>query len=119
MSALRRGRLFGRSDANAELVLYAEAFARRIQLNALPDAVREVLKRPHNPPLVTVALRADGTVESVVFVTSSGVPEVDAAVRRVVESVAPYAPFSPVLAREYDVVEIRRTWSIDTAIRLQ
>ena len=110
--------MFGRSDANAELVLYAEAFARRIQLNPTLDLVREVVKRPHNPPLVTVALRADGTVESVTFVISSGVPEIDAAVRRVVESVAPYPPFPPVLAREYDVVEIRRTWTFDTAVRL-
>jgi TonB family protein len=67
---------------------------------------------------VKVALRADGTVESVVVVTGSGLPEVDAAVRRVVEGAAPYAPFSPVLAREFDVVEIRRTWVFDTAFRL-
>jgi len=116
---LRRGRLFGRSDPNAELVLYAEAVARRIQLNALPEAVREAFRRPHNPPLVTLALRADGTVEGVVFVTSSGVAEVDAAVRRVVEGVAPFPPFPPALSREFDVVEIRRSWTFDTAVRLQ
>jgi TonB family protein len=84
----------------------------------MPESVREVFKRPHNPPLVTMALRADGTVESVVIVTSSGVPEVDAMVRRVIESVVPFAPFSPLLAREFDVVEIRRTWTFDTALRL-
>ncbi|HEY1132372.1 MAG TPA: TonB family protein [Roseateles sp.] len=117
-SSARRGRLFGRTDANAEMVLYAEAWARKIQLNPTYDQVREVVKQPHTDPLVTVALRSDGTVESVSFVRSSGVPAIDDAVRRVIESQANYPPFPPALAREYDVIEIRRTWHFDTAIRL-
>ena len=114
----RRGRLFGRADPNAELVLYAEAWARKIQLNVSPDAVRDVAQRPHVHPLVTVALRSDGSVESVTFVLSSGVAEIDEAVRRIVQGQAPYQAFPPALARDYDVVEIRRTWYFDTAIRL-
>lgn len=117
-SSLRRGRLFGRADANAEMVLYAEAWARKIQLNQTFDLVREAVQQPHDDPLVTVAIRADGTVESVSFVRSSGVPALDEAVRRVIESQANYPAFSPALAREYDVIEIRRTWRFDTAIRL-
>ncbi|MEY4412913.1 MAG: hypothetical protein RIQ53_206, partial [Pseudomonadota bacterium] len=70
------------------------------------------------PPTVTVALRSDGSVESVVFVTSSGVPEVDDAIRRMVEAQRPYAVFPPALARLFDVVEIRRTWYFDAAVRL-
>ena len=118
VSSLRRGRLFGRADANAELVLYAEAWARKIQLNQSYDQVREAARRPHIAPMVTVAIRADGSVESVRFVTTSGVPELDAGVRRIVEGLAPYAAFSPALAREFDVVEIRRTWHFDMAVRL-
>ena len=34
-------------------------------------------KRPHTPPMVTVAIRSDGSVESVTFVTPSGSAEVD------------------------------------------
>ena len=117
-SSLRRGRLFGRSDANAELVLYAEAWARKIQLNMTIDMVRELAKRPHTPPMVTVAIRSDGSVESVTFVLSSGVPEIDETVRRIVQSLAPYQSFSPALARQFDVIEIRRTWQFDSAVRL-
>ncbi|MBV8034190.1 TonB C-terminal domain-containing protein [Roseateles sp.] len=117
-SSARRGRLFGRADANAEMVLYAEAWARKIQLNPTFELVREAVGQPHTDPLVTVALRSDGTVESVSFVRSSGVPAIDAAVRRVVESQANYPAFPPALAREYDVIEIRRSWHFDTAIRL-
>ena len=117
-SSVRRGRLFGRTDANSELILYAEAWGRKIQLNMTIDMVREAAKQPHADPLVTVALRSDGSVESVTFVRSSGVAGIDEAIRRIVQSQAPYAQFSPGLAREFDIIEIRRTWTFDTAIRL-
>lgn len=117
-SSIRRGRLFGRSDANAELVLYAEAWSRKIELNQTFELVREAARQPHAEPLVTVAIRSDGSVESVSFVRSSGVPAIDAAVRRIVESQANYPAFPPALAREFDVIEIRRTWRFDMAVRL-
>jgi hypothetical protein len=31
---------------------------------------------------------------------------------------APYQAFPPGLAREFDVIEVRRTWSFDMAVRL-
>lgn len=114
----RRARLFGRADPNAELVRYAEAWARKIELNMTFDLVREAVRQPHRSPMVTVAVRSDGSVESVTFVVSSGVAEIDEAIRRVVHSQVPYAPFPPALARDFDVVEIRRTWHFDVAIRL-
>jgi outer membrane biosynthesis protein TonB len=49
---------------------------------------------------------------------SSGVAEVDAAVRKIIQNLAPYSPFPRDLAAEYDVIEIRRIWSFDTAVRL-
>jgi len=82
------------------------------------DMVREAAKQPHTDPLVTVAIRSDGSVESVNFVVSSGVPAIDDAIRRIVDSQKPYPVFPPSLAAEYDVIEIRRTWYFDMAIRL-
>ena len=82
------------------------------------DIVREAAKQPHNDPLVTVAIRSDGSVESVTIVQSSGVAALDEAIRRAVDSQKPYQAFPPGLASEYDVIEIRRTWYFDTAIRL-
>ncbi len=117
-SSERRGWLFGHTDPNAELVLYAEAWARKIQLNMTFDMVREAAKRPHTDPIVTVAIRRDGSVESVTFVRSSGVAEIDDAIRRIVQSQAPYQSFPPGLANDFDVIEIRRTWYFDMAVRL-
>ena len=115
---MRRGRLFGHTDASAELIAYAEAWARKIQLNMTFDMVREAAKQPHANPLVTVAIRSDGSVEAVTFVRSSGVLAIDEAIRRIVQSQANYQAFPPGLLRDYDVVEIRRTWQFDMAIRL-
>jgi hypothetical protein len=119
VSSLRRGWLLGRADPNTDLVLYAEAMSRKIELNMTFDMVREAVKQPHAPPVVTVAIRADGSVEKVTFVVSSGVAAIDEAIRKVVASQAPYPAFTPALARQYDVIEIRRTWIFDIAIRLQ
>ncbi|MDB5813690.1 MAG: hypothetical protein JWN23_807 [Rhodocyclales bacterium] len=118
-SGLRRGRLFGRADPDTELVQYAEIWSRKIQMNTSTDTVRDLAKQPHIHPLVTVAIRSDGSVEKVTFVTSSGVAAVDEAIRQIVQSQAPYPTFSTGLAREYDVIEIRRSWIFDTAIRLE
>ncbi len=119
-SSARRYWLFGRTDPNAEVILYAEAWSRKIQLNVTTfDMVREAAKQPHTDPIVTVAIRSDGSVESVTFVLSSGVAAIDEAIRRIVDSQKPYQVFPPGLAREFDVILIRRSWYFDTAIRLQ
>jgi outer membrane biosynthesis protein TonB len=118
-SPLRRGWLFGRADPNGDLVLYAEAMSRKIEKNMTFEMIRDVIKQAHNRPTVTIAVRADGTVEKVTFVTSSGVTAVDEAIRKIIASQAPYGAFPPSLARQYDVIEIRRTWIFDIAIRLE
>ncbi|MGC4396655.1 TonB family protein, partial [Hydrogenophaga sp. T2] len=118
-SPLRRARLLGRVDANEDLVRYGEAFAQRIQMNpSALDPVREAIRQRHTDPVVTVAVRSDGSVESVTLVRSSGVPAIDEAIARIVQGLANYPPFPPNLARQYDVVEIRRSWHFDVAVRL-
>jgi TonB family protein len=118
LSTARRVRLWGRIDPNADLVDYAEAWARRIQFNTPVEKARELARQSRVHPVVTVAIHSDGSVESVTFVVSSGVPAVDEAIRRIIESHKPYPRFPPRLASEVDVIEIRRTWTFDDAVRL-
>jgi TolA protein len=119
VSGQRRGWLVGRADPNTELITYAQAMGRKIELNMTIDTVRDAARQPHRQPVVTVAVRSDGSVERVTFMTSSGVPAIDEAIRKIVASQAPFGPFPPALARQYDVVEIRRTWIFDVAVRLE
>jgi len=100
------------------MVAYGEAWSRKIELNMSFEMVREAAQQPHVDPLVTVAVRSDGSVESITFVRSSGVPAIDDAVRRIIHSHEHYAVFPPALLRDYDVIEIRRTWHFDMAVRL-
>ena len=51
------------------------------------------------------------------FVRESGVAAIDEAIRRIVQSQANYQAFPPGLVREFDVIENRRTWHFDIAIR--
>jgi hypothetical protein len=118
LSTARRVRLWGRAHPDVELVQYAEAWALKIQQNTPVETVREIASRHHTPALVTVAVRSDGSVESVIFDLSSGAAEVDDAIRRIVDAQRPYPAFPPALARRFDVIEIRRNWRFDTAVRL-
>jgi outer membrane biosynthesis protein TonB len=118
LSTARRVRLYGRTHPNAELVRYAEAWAQKIGLNTPAEAVRDAATKLRMNPTVTVAVRSDGSVESITFELSSGVAEVDESIRRMVRSQEHYQAFPPDLARDYDVIEIRRTWHFDVAVRL-
>ncbi len=101
------------------MLLYAEALARKIQLNTPVDQVRELSRQFQGTVVLTVAVRRDGSVESVSFERSSGSGAVDEALRRIILAQANYPVFPPLLARDYDVIEIRRSVQLDTAIRLQ
>ncbi|RZL97056.1 MAG: TonB family protein [Variovorax sp.] len=114
----RRGRLYGRTDANVDLAAYGEAWARKIQSNVSVEQARDVARQPHTDAVVTVAVRSNGSVESITFVRSSGVPAVDDAITRIVRSQENYPAFPPALRRDFDVVEIRRSWHFDMAVRL-
>ena len=61
--------------------------------------------------LVTVAIRADGSVERVEIDRSSGSSVLDAAVTRIVLLAGPFKPFPAKVRRETDILHITRNWS--------
>jgi protein TonB len=60
--------------------------------------------------VVTVSIKADGTLDRVEINRSSGQRILDAAALRIVELAAPYAPFPADIARDTDIISITRTW---------
>lgn len=98
--------------------MVAEGWRQKIEQNAPFDVLQAAKNGPYENPVVTVALRRDGSVESVIFNRSSGVVAIDNAVRRIVLLLSPFAPFPSDLAMDYDVIEIRRVWTFDVALRL-
>jgi periplasmic protein TonB len=62
--------------------------------------------------LATV-LKANGTIVSVELLQSSGHSILDNAALQIVHRAAPYAPFPPEISKDWDQLEIIRTWRFD------
>jgi len=61
--------------------------------------------------LMTVSIRADGSLESVEINRSSGQKILDEAAQRIVKDVAPYSPFPENISKDTDIISITRTWT--------
>ncbi|GAB1234978.1 energy transducer TonB [Ferrigenium sp. UT5] len=82
-----------------------------------PEAARR--QKVFGSLLLTVNIRADGSVESVEINKSSGQRILDAAAQKIVRLAAPYTPFPPDIRKETDILSITRTWTFTTNDRLQ
>ena len=81
-----------------------------------PDAARGKL---YGSLLLSVSIRADGSVEKVSVQRSSGHKVLDEAAVRIVKMAAPYAPFPPDIRKDYDIIEITRTWTFERSDRVR
>jgi protein TonB len=98
---------------------YMEAWRAKVErvgnLNYPDQARRENLS---GSLLLDVALRPDGSIESVSLRRSSGYPVLDDAAMRIVRLAAPYAPFPADIREETDILHIERTWQFLGSNRL-
>jgi protein TonB len=74
-----------------------------------PEAARQL--KLYGSLLVTVSIRADGSVEAIRIERSSGHRVLDAAAIKIVEMAAPYSPLPPDIRRDTDILHITRTWT--------
>ena len=74
-----------------------------------PEAARE--NKLYGSLVLTVAIRSDGSLDSVKVNHSSGERILDAAAVKIVEMAAPYAPFPENIRRDTDILYITRTWT--------
>lgn len=74
-----------------------------------PEAARA--QKLYGSLLLTVGIRADGSVESIAVDRTSGQKVLDAAATRIVELAAPFAAFPPDIKRDTDILYITRTWT--------
>ena len=74
-----------------------------------PAAARA--KKLYGNLLLTVGIRADGSLESVMVDRSSGQKILDLSAQKIVQLAAPYAPFPPDIKRDTDILYITRTWT--------
>jgi protein TonB len=98
---------------------YLEAWREKVErvgnLN-YPDEARR--RKLYGDLILHVSVRADGSLEKVRVVRSSGFSVLDEAAVRIVKLASPYAPFPPEIARDTDVLDITRTWQFTSSNRL-
>ena len=110
-----RRKFVGARTREYRFAQYVEDWRQKIQrvgtLN-YPEAARG---KVYGSLLLSVILRADGSVVKIDVVRSSGHEILDQAARRIVQPGAPYAEFPPDIRRDTDQLEIVRTWNFTNA----
>jgi protein TonB len=73
-----------------------------------PQAARD--QKIYGTLVVTVSIKADGSLDRVELNRPSGVKMLDEAAIRIVKLAAPFAPFPADIAKDTDILSITRTW---------
>jgi periplasmic protein TonB len=97
---------------------YIEEWRQKIERvgdRSYPQGARD--QRLHGELVVTVAIKADGTVEAIEINRPSGHKILDDAARNIVQLAAPFAPFPPNIAKDVDILHITLMWTFTTADR--
>ena len=81
----------------------------RIGNTNYPEAARQ--NRLYGSLILSVSIRADGSIESVEVKRKSGKRVLDAAAVKIVEMAGPYSPFPEDIRRDTDILNITRTWT--------
>ncbi len=101
--------------ARTEGVVYAEyvdQWRQRIEKVGTQYFPEEAKRRKLYGSLVmTVHIKADGSVEKVEIDRSSGIRLLDVAAQRAVDLAGPFPPFPPAVRKEWDILSISRTFS--------
>lgn len=91
---------------------YLDAWRQRIERVGTANFPDEAKRRGvFGTVMVTVAIRADGTVEKIEIDRSSGSPILDVAVEKIVQLAGPFQPFPAVLRKEVEILHITRNWA--------
>lgn len=115
-----RGKRVNPNDTQSLEGFYIAAWVRKVEQigeTNFPEIARKL--NLTTGPVLDVLIRADGSLQDVRIIRSSGNAELDRAAQRIVRLGAPYAPFPPQLRQQYDVLYISRPWRFDPGGRLR
>ena len=98
---------------------YLDTWRRKVErignLNYPDEAKRN---RLYGNLILSVSVRADGSLEQIRVLQSSGHKILDDAALRIVRLAAPYSPFPKNIREETDILDITRTWQFQNNNRL-
>ena len=114
-----RKKFIGARTEEYRYAQYVEDWRQKIERVGNLNYPESARGRIYGSLVITVAIRSDGSLESVEINRPSPFKVLDDAARRIVRLAAPFAPFTPAMKRDTDILEITRTWSFTSADRLQ
>lgn len=113
-----RHRYIGARTQEFRFARYVEDWRQKIQrigeLN-FPQTVRD--HGLYGSLVVTVSIKADGSLDGVQIDRSSGNKLLDEAAVHIVKLAQPFAPFPPDISKDTDILSITRTWTFTRADR--
>lgn len=117
---LPRRKFIGARTQEYRFAQYIEDWRIRVEQTGnmnYPQAARD--KRIYGSLLLSVSIRADGSVENIAVSRSSRQPILDAAAKRIVKLAAPFSPLPPDIRKDTDILTITRTWTFTSTDTLQ
>jgi protein TonB len=98
---------------------YLDAWRRKVErignINYPEEAKR---KKLHGSLILTVSIKADGTIDKIRVARSSGIKILDDAAKRIVRLASPYSAFPAEIRKKYDILDITRTWQFRNTNKL-
>ncbi len=105
-------KVYGVNAKGYRFALYVESWSQKVEnIGSLNFPEEAKTQKIYGSLIMTVSLRADGSIEKLDIGKSSGYKILDDAARRIVELGAPYAAFPPDMRSDTDILEITRTWT--------
>jgi protein TonB len=113
-------KFIGARTKEYRFALYVESWRQKVErignMN-YPEAAKA--QKLYGQLRMTVSMKADGSLESVIIDQKSNYPVLDEAAKRIVELAAPYAVFPEDIKKDTDILSITRTWTFTQEDSLQ
>jgi periplasmic protein TonB len=113
-------KFIGARTKEYRFALYVESWRQKVErignMN-YPEAAKA--QKLYGQLRMTVSIKADGSLESVIIDQKSNHPVLDEAAKRIVELAAPYAVFPDDIKHDTDILSITRTWTFTQEDSLQ
>jgi protein TonB len=93
------------------LAQYVEDWRSKVERVGNLNYPTEARGRIYGSLQVTVAIRPDGSIDSMQITRPSGYPVLDRAAEKILNLAAPFSPFSSEILKDYNMIVITRTWT--------
>mgnify|MGYP000438573633 CR=1 FL=1 len=104
-------RFYAASTMRAVDAEYIQHVVKKIENIGSLNFPTEAGKKLYGTPRMSISIYADGSIQDVIVLQSSGNLVLDARTKEIIHRAAPFAPFPKKVRKERDIIELIRTFS--------